>query len=221
MVPGSSPGGGISTLRIRVFLRALSALFVAVVLLAASVREEIVSRIGNFLVASDPLGPADAIVILNGELHARPQFAARLFHQGLAPRIIVARMREATSNASPRAPNMTDLCVAALEALHVPASRIVELQPVPGVAHTSDEAAAALAYCRTKNFSRLIVVTTDMHSKRARFIFREKFRQTPVRILVAAAPGWSFNASNWWRTKLGVIGCRDEYIKLLYYRLRY
>jgi len=215
-----SPSGGISTIRTRVFLRTLSLLVVTVVL-AGSVREEIVARIGNFLVVSDPLGPADAIVILNGELHARPQFAARLFHQGLAPRIIVARMREATSNASPLTPNMTDLCVAALEALHVPASRIVELRPVSGVADTSDEADAALAYCRANNVSRLIVVTTDMHSKRARYIFCEKFRQTPVRILVAAAPGWSFNASNWWRTELGVIGCRDEYMKLLYYCLRY
>lgn len=191
------------------------------VLLASSVREEIVARIGNFLVVSDPLQSADAILILNGELHVRPQFAARLFHLGFAPRIIVARMREASSDASPRAPNMTDLCIAALEALHVPASQIVELRPASGVAHTSDEAEAALAYSRAKNVSRLIVVTTDMHSKRARFIFCEKFRHTPVRILVAAPPGWSFNASNWWRTELGVISCRDEYIKLLYYRLRY
>jgi uncharacterized SAM-binding protein YcdF (DUF218 family) len=217
-VQRSSPNRGISAIR-RVFL--LSSLFVAVILLAGSVRENIVARIGSFLVASDPLEPADAIVILNGELQVRPQFAARLFHQGFAPRIIVARMREAYSNASPRPPNMTDLCVAALEARHVPASRIVELRPASGVAHTSDEAEAALAYCRAKNVRRLIVVTTDMHSKRARFIFCEKFRRTPVRIMVAAAPGWSFNASNWWRTELGVISCRDEYIKLFYYRLRY
>jgi len=176
---------------------------------------------GKFLVVHDRVEPADVIFVLNGDLLVRPQYASVLFHQGLARKVMVARAKDSAPVQAGAYPNITDSCISILESLGVPESQIIQLRPMPGVEHTVDEARALLDYCERNQLHKVIVVTSDMHSRRARFILRKTLRASSIRIMLAPVAGGNFSATNWWTTEDGVIGCEDEYMKLLYYRLKY
>jgi uncharacterized SAM-binding protein YcdF (DUF218 family) len=118
-------------------------------------------------------------------------------------------------------PNVTDTSIAALRKFEVPATAIVQLQPPGGVAHTFDEAKALLEYLHEHPARKVIIVTSDLHSRRARFIFRRVLAGTQSQIMLAPVSDLKYGASNWWRSEDGVIGCQNEYIKLFYYHLRY
>lgn len=190
-------------------------------MLAYWFRENMFAGIGKFLVVRDRLEPADAIFILNGDLLVRPQYAAILLHEGLAPKVIIARAKDSAPVQAGAYPNITDSCISILTSLGVPESQIIQLRPTPGVEHTVDEAQALLAYCDRNQLHKVIVVTSDMHYRRARFVLRKTLRKTLVRIMLAPVAGGNFSATNWWTTEDGVVGCQDEYIKLLYYHLKY
>ena len=103
----------------------------------------------------------------------------------------------------------------------MPEEKILQLKPAGGVSHTYDEAKALLGYYRTKSFGKVIVVTSDLHSRRASFIFHRMFSRTPVQIGMAPVADLKYGADNWWTMEDGVIGCQNEYLKLFYYHLKY
>jgi len=192
-----------------------------VALLAYTLRFSILREIGAFLVVSDRLEPADLIYVLNGDVSARPRHAATLFQRGLAPNIAMARAEDSLAVRAGAYPNVTDTSIAVLKSQGVPGERIVELRPDGGVQHTFDEAEVLRSYCREHSLHKIIIVTSDLHSRRARFIFRKVLSGLPVKIMLAPTPDVKYGAANWWRSEDGVIGCQNEYVKLIYYHLRY
>lgn len=58
-----------------------------------TVRARILRDAAALWVVSDPLKPADAVAVLGGGLDLRPFTAARLYQEGLAPRILVANVK--------------------------------------------------------------------------------------------------------------------------------
>ena len=184
-------------------------------------RDNLLAGIGDFLVIHDRLQPADLIFLLNGDVTTRPQHAALLFHQGLAPRIMIARSEDSLPIKAGAYPNPTDSSIAVMKKLGVPADQIIELRPPVGVQHTFDEAEALLAYEREHPLRKVIIVTSDLHSRRSRFIFRRVFRRSGVEIMLAPIKDLKYGANDWWRSEDGVIGCQNEYIKLVYYHIEY
>jgi hypothetical protein len=195
--------------------------FVLLLALGYAFRVNIFRAIGSFLVVSDRLEHADLILLLNGDIARRPEHAAKLFHQGWAPVVMIARSEDSIPVKAGVYPNVTDTSIAALRKFEVPATAIVQLQPPGGVAHTFDEAKALLEYLHEHPARKVIIVTSDLHSRRARFIFRRVLAGTQSQIMLAPVSDLKYGASNWWRSEDGVIGCQNEYIKLFYYHLRY
>jgi uncharacterized SAM-binding protein YcdF (DUF218 family) len=198
-----------------------SLILVALAALLFLSRARLLAGIGDLLVIHDRLEPADLILLLNGDVSLRPTHAAALYKQGLAPAVIIARAEDSVPVKLGAYQNVTDSCIRVLEQLGVPQSRIIQLRPPGGVSHTSDEAKALLVYYREHPFGKVIIVTSDLHSRRARFIFHRLLSGTPVRIMLAPVSDLKYGASDWWKTEDGVIGCQNEYIKLLYYHLRF
>ncbi|MEO8592801.1 MAG: YdcF family protein [Candidatus Solibacter sp.] len=184
-------------------------------------RANAAAAVGNFLVIRDTLEPADLVLLLNGDPNVRPQLAASLWGKGLAPYIAIARQQDSPGVKAGAYPNPTDTNVFMLRSLGVPEAKIIRLTPPDGVSHTFDEAKALLSYAREHSLSKVIVVTSDLHSRRAAFIFRRVFSGSPVRIMMAPVPDLKYGASNWWTVEDGVIGCQNEYLKLVYYHLKY
>jgi uncharacterized SAM-binding protein YcdF (DUF218 family) len=222
----NSPAAGLSTSRKqRRILRPRNAvlLLTPIVLLASLwlFRYPFLNLIGNFLVVHDNLRPADVIFVLNGGATVRPGKAASLFRRGLASRVVMARAEDSVTVAAGAHPNVTDSSIIMLEKNGVPKSSIVQLRPRGGVASTADEARALANWARTSRVSSVIVVTSDLHSRRTRFIFRKTLEPGNIRVMVAAVADLKYSASNWWTVEDGFVGCQNEYLKLVYYRLKY
>ena len=145
----------------------------------------------NWWVIEDSFEKADAIVVLSDDnFYAdRASRAAELFRQGKAP-LVVASGRRLRPNAG-----IAELMEHDLIERGVPKERILR------VPHESDgtreEAEALVRVARQKNWRSIIVVTSNYHTRRARYIFRRIFPQS-VEIYVASARDGDFDPDQWW-----------------------
>ncbi len=138
--------------------------------------------------------------------------AARLFREGFAPRILVAR--EPTDQHPPRE-NFTDITIRMLVEAGVPRDRIVQLNPSSGVRSTADEARVLRLYLKSYPAHRVLVVTSPFHTRRARMVMNRAV-PSDTRVALIAAPG-DCNNSTWQSSS----DCRQqvalEWLKLYYY----
>lgn len=199
----------------------LTAAFLAIPVLLFVFRANLLAATGNFLVVEDTLEPTDIIFLLNGDTTTRPYHASQLFHKSLGRKIVIARMEDSESVKLGAYPNPTDSNIKVLEQKGVPEADIIQLRPPKGVMHTIDEAYALLTYIQENRIHSVILVTSDLHSRRSRYTFRKVLQSTGVRLLMSPTPDLKYGAADWWRSEDGIIGLQNEYIKLLYYYYKY
>ena len=87
--------------------------------------------------------------------------------------------------------------------------------------HTIDEANELAKYVKEHRTHSVILVTSDLHSRRSRFTFRKALDGTGVKLSMAPIPDLKYGAQDWWHSEDGIIGLQNEYIKLLYYYYKY
>lgn len=190
-------------------------------LLAWVLRVPLLTGVGDYLIVEDELHPAEIIFLLNGDFNTRPFYAAELYAQGLAPRIVIARVEPSPAERLGLLPNETDISARILEMQGVPAEAITIL-PVPGgVTSTYEEAAVLRAYVEASGIRRVILVTSAFHTRRAGWIVRQELKGLDVTIELAAARNPDYDETNWWQSEAGLINVNNEYIKLGYYLLKY
>ena len=200
---------------------ATGAVFFLLVVLAFAFRSPILTGIADYLIVSDKLQPADVIVLLNSEVNTRPFRASALYQQGLAPVIVIARSESTPTVDLGLVPNDTDVSVAVMEKLGVPADKIVILPFPGGVTSTFDEATAIRQYVIAHQTHRIILVASAFQSQRARWIFEKVLAGLPVTLEMAAVPYAGFDQTNWWKNETGLITLNNEYIKWFYYLFKY
>ncbi len=162
---------------------------------------------------NDP-APSDAIVLLLGGLAHRPDHAAALYRQGLAPRIVFATLDENMGD-----DGETPRTLRKLLRLGVPREAITVL---PHRAEsTKQEAQGVREEARRLGWKRITVVTSDFHTRRARWIFRRTLADTGVTVHMASAHNPRIDSTNWWRGDEGLVLYVDETLKTLYYWLRH
>jgi uncharacterized SAM-binding protein YcdF (DUF218 family) len=202
-------------------LLAASLLLLTLCLLIYALRAPLLTGLAGYLVVEDELHPADIIFLLNGDFNTRPFRAAELYAQGLAPRIVIARVEPSPAERLGLIPNETDISARILELQGVPPEAIIIL-PVPGgVTSTYEEAALLRAYVQANDLRRVIVVTSAFHTRRAGWIVRQELAGLPVTVELAAARSPDYDETNWWQSEAGLIAFNNEYIKLGYYLLKY
>jgi len=198
-----------------------STFLVLLVVLAYAFRSQILTDIADLLVVNDPFQPADIIFVLNGDYNTRPFRASELYEQGLAPVIVIARSEMLPAEELGLAPNDTDVSIGVMKALGVPPEKIVVLPVEGGTTSTFDEAIALRQYIESHNVHSLILLTSAFHTRRAKWIFDRELSGLPVRLEVAAVPHYGFDESDWWQSEDGLITLNNEYIKLVYYFVKY
>jgi uncharacterized SAM-binding protein YcdF (DUF218 family) len=171
--------------------------------------------VGSVVVHEDALRPADFIYVMNGRLEWRADEAARVYRAGYAPRILLALTQEMTPGRSNR-PRMTlsEAMVRELVERGVPDSAVAIVPYAGGVIDTRDEGRALREYLDREPARRVIVVTSDYHTGRARRTLRQELRGLDVDLVMAGAqhpPG--VGATSWWRTRDGVIRYAEEFVK--------
>jgi uncharacterized SAM-binding protein YcdF (DUF218 family) len=194
-------------------------LFFAGVAGAYAGRRPALTAVGAFLIVSDAPQPSDAIVVLSGSVPDRILEAVDLYEQGWAPRIILTREHPLPGLAELRRRGVE------LPEHHEHNQRIAEQLGVPRAAmyviarkaaSTFQEAQALLAELRSQKMRRVIVVTSKVHSRRARWIFRDLAGGDPE-VLIRASRHDPFTAESWWHGRGYTRRVVIEYGKLLTY----
>ena len=158
------------------------------------VRHPIFRFMAESWVIEDPLGKADALIVLSDDnFYAdRATRAAELFREGKAP-VVVASGRRLRPSAG-----IAELMEHDLVERGVPKDKILRL--AVDADSTREEADALAKLAKTKKWHRAIVVTSNYHTRRARYIFRRVFPQD-IEILVASARDGDFDPESWWEKR--------------------
>ena len=153
---------------------------VLVILLAVGMllfifRVPILTSVADYLVdTDDPLQPADLIFVLNGDVNTRPFYAAELYQQGLAPRVAIAQSENSPSVELGLMENVTDIAVQVMILKGIPEQSLFVLNDNGPVTSTFDETDALLRYIQANNIKSLILVTSDFHTHRSRWILLKR-----------------------------------------------
>lgn len=177
------------------------------------------------LIVNVRLERADGVVVLSGSSTyiERARWAAMIFHQGRAPKIVLTsdRLQSGYSLSQDRNPFFVELAVEELRRAGVPADKI-EVIPTPA-GNTYDEANLLRDYATEHDLRALLIVTSPYHTRRALRTFERAFRGRPTRIGVESPPPGLQSPSpmTWWLHPLGWKLVPGEYLKLIYYAWRY
>jgi uncharacterized SAM-binding protein YcdF (DUF218 family) len=149
---------------------------------------------GETWVVEDPLDRADAIIVLSDDnFYAdRAARAADLYRHGMAP-IVVASGRRLRPYAG-----IAELMEHDLIERGVPKDKIVRISH--NAENTREEAQALAQQALERKWRSVIVVTSNYHTRRARYIFLHVFpAQTQVR--VSGAQDGDFDPQHWWQSR--------------------
>ena len=119
--------------------------------------------------------PADAIVLLGGESQARPLEAARLYHAGVAPKIVIAGFGDIQTNRR------------ALLKAGVPEDRIL----IESVSKTTfQNAEFSRPVLREAGIHRAVLVTSSFHARRALTTFQQRIPEVDFTVATSRIGWW-------------------------------
>lgn len=172
------------------------------------VRHPIFRFVGESWIVEDSLDPSAALIVLSDDdFYAdRATRAAELFREGKAP-VVVASGRRLRPNAG-----IAELMEHDLVERGVPKDKIVRFGH--DADSTEEEAEALAKLARTKRWRKLIVVTSNYHTRRARYIFRRVFPQD-IEIRVASAHDANFDPEHWWEKRAATKRLMREFAGML------
>jgi uncharacterized SAM-binding protein YcdF (DUF218 family) len=159
-------------------------------------RQPLLRLAGNWWKVEDRQEKSDAILMLGDDNFAgdRATRAAELYHEGMAP-VVVASGRMLRSYAG-----ISELEERDLESRGVPSTAIVRLPQ--RAENTREEAATLRDFVTGHRWKRVLLVTSNYHTRRAAYIFRKIF-PPDVSVLVVAARDFEFDPDHWWETRQG------------------
>jgi len=176
----------------------ISLLFVFVLCLVLYLaRRPLLRFAGEAWIIEDPLERADAIIVLSDDnFYAdRAAHAADLYRHGMAP-LVVASGRKLRPYAG-----VAELMEHDLVERGVPKDKILPI--VHAAENTREEAEALAPQVAQRKWHRVIVVTSNYHTRRARYIFTRVFpSETQVR--VTGAQDGDFDPDHWWQKRVGI-----------------
>ena len=185
----------------------------------ACARNRLLPAVASWLDVGGLAEPADAVMLLNGELNCRPFTAAALVKGGWARRVLMATVAPAAQGTEPVTLSWHEANRRVLLRCGIPQENIVLLDA--GARTTFDEAVALSRFLATSPDARLLIVTDGPHTRRARWVFRWVLGERARQISMISAPLDDFQAENWWKSEQGFSYVIAEYFKLLFYLVRY
>ena len=188
-------------------LRFKAALAIVVLLIAGSFfHEAILKALGAYLVKVDSPAQADVVLVLDGDSSGRRILkAGELARAGYAPSVVVS------GGAGVYGSYACDLAIPFAVRHGYPESYFIHLEN--NARSTEAEAQAALQWIRAKGYRRILLVTSDYHTRRASSIYR---RQAPdLTFITVAAPDEWFTADAWWRNREGRKTFMYEWMKTI------
>ncbi len=174
----------------------LAALLPALLILTLlAFRQQVLDGMGQFLVVSDPLERADVIYVFAGDFWgSRVLFGAKLGSQGWAPKVIMSGGLYSGGGEVSR--DAGDLAIDF--AVRHGYSRSLFLSIPMEAQSTIDEARFMGPIFHRLGARRVILVTSNFHSRRAAEVFRLFLPEFDFRM--EGAPDDTFDPHAWWKT---------------------
>jgi hypothetical protein len=183
------------------FFRLLISLFLVAILAALA------SQAARFLVVDEP-EKSDAIVVLAGDTTVRPPRGLDLLRQGMAPRLFLdAETRDVIYDQP-----LVELVQKYVNSLGE-ANR-VSVCPITGYS-TIAEADDVSRCLQSLGPHRVLIVTSDYHTRRALMIFRHRLPQYQFNAAAARNPAQFGEA--WWTNREWAKVTFDEWLKMLWW----
>ncbi len=161
---------------------------------------------GRMLVLNDPK-KSDAIVVLAGETEYRPQLGLQLLDDGYGKNLVI------DVPAGARIYQYTQLQLAKNYFGGLPEAASVRICPISGLS-TRDES-HDVEKCLTREEHRILIVTSDYHTRRALSIFRHELHGRSFS--VAAAQDVRGYGVRWWRHREWAKTCFDEWVRTVWW----
>jgi uncharacterized SAM-binding protein YcdF (DUF218 family) len=186
----SQSGGIISSL--------ISLVFIVVLCLAVYLaRHPLMRFLGEEWIVEDPPEHADAIIVLSDDNYYadRAAHAADLYRHGMAP-YIIASGRKLRPYAG-----VAELMEHDLVERAVPKDKILRISHQ--AQNTREEAQVLRQQVIDRKWRSVIIVTSNYHTRRARYIFTHVFPST-VAVRVSGAKDGDFDPDSWWERRISV-----------------
>jgi uncharacterized SAM-binding protein YcdF (DUF218 family) len=187
----------------------LTALAVLLLLVALAV-PIILWQAGRFLVVSDDLQAADAVIPLGGDTNFdRLVRAVEVYQQGLAQVLIIPDTPDATPSGQEYAVYMREAAIArGVQAEDIFVTEVTATS-------TWDEARAVRKLMLRNDWVSCIVVSDPYHTRRAQIAFNQDFRLHGLSVQVTYTPEHWYRPSQWFLSSRGVTTTLLEYVKLI------
>jgi len=158
------------------------------------VRHPLLRFAGETWIVEDTLEHADAILVLSDDnFYAdRATRAAQVYREGWAPMVVASGRR-----LRPYA-GVAELMEHDLVERGVPKDKVMRV--VHDAENTKDEAEALAKVAEQRKWKSVILVTSNYHTRRARYIFEHVF-PAGTRIRVTGARDGAFEPERWWEKR--------------------
>lgn len=207
----------VSKRRIRI-LTAVSVLFICL-LLAFVFRYNLMRGVGHWLIYEDDLTHVNTAFVLSGGPFDRGLEASKVYGKGLMDTVVC------TGESIPQ-----DLFALGMHYTEGQISKVMmtnngvpdtRIKLVEKGTSTQEESEIILDYARQNGLDTVMVISTKFHTRRIKRVFKQKFKDAGIVVLIHGAPASAYDEEQWWASEYGLIALNNEYIKILYYWLKY
>jgi uncharacterized SAM-binding protein YcdF (DUF218 family) len=184
----------------------------------------LIANAGYFLVKTDKLAKADALVVLMGSIADRALQTNDLYQKGWAPNVLLVEEGMEGFKALKRRgvvlKSNSEQFIEALNGLGILEEHIIK---VPGPARSTQNEAILIRNFLLKEpyIDTLIVVSSSPHARRASMIFKQALKNKKRKFTVMVSPSiyTSYNPEGWWKRREDIQYTLSEYLKILNFQL--
>jgi hypothetical protein len=162
---------------------------------------------GKLLVV-DAAQPSDVILVLAGETDHRLAHALQLLDQGYGRRVLL------DVPAAAKVYGSTEVQLASQYIRTLPEAASVAICPIDGLS-TRDESHDVARCLATQEGNRILIVTSEFHSRRALSILRHEVRGKSFSVAVVRDD--TQFGTNWWTHRQWAKTCVDEWLRLFWW----
>lgn len=202
----------------RIITRGLG-IFILFLLVLFVFRKPLLRSIANFLICENISSESLPVFVLSGSAFDRGNKAFELYTSGKARTICCTGINQAGDL---KAMNI-NISEGLVTMKHLANMGVADslLTYIPLGTSTIEESEAIMDYCKQKRWKKITILSSRFHTRRIHFVFNQKFSDNGIEICICGAPSSSYNENNWWTNEDGLIAVNNEYIKLLYYMIKY
>ncbi|AIQ20121.1 hypothetical protein H70357_28005 [Paenibacillus sp. FSL H7-0357] len=145
---------------------------------------------------------SDVIIVLSGGT-GRIEKGAKLYNDGYAPYLLLSNFKEVTSNSG-------DMLQTALT-LGIPKEAILTEN---AALSTYQNAELTLPIMKQHGFTSAIVVSSDFHMRRVKFLFDHVYKKSGIELAYVGSES-GYNAKRWWSDRYSRETTFNEYTKMI------